>query len=125
MSSSSGGFADRTFDPEFVSPVELRRQHVQVRSNALTHMMSVLEAGLRKEREREGSFYRFTVERLLDTDAHPRWALDAELPALQKLIETAGWRVEVLEIKNNCGAWLVADMSEPKPESPSSGGPYR
>jgi len=122
--SKSDGFANPTHDHEFVSPVELNRQHVQVRANALTHMRSVLEAKLRIEQDGKAGEGRFIVEVSLNNAVHPTWALKAELHNLRSMIETVGWTVKDIEIKNQCGPWLSIDMSVPV-RSPVPQGPYR
>lgn len=122
--SKSDGMTNPSFEAQFMSPVELRRKHVQVRSFALAHMMSVLEAKLRVEQEGKCGERRFIVEIHLDQLVHPTWALKAELMNLQGLIEAAGWNVRDLKIENQCGPCLHVDMSEPIAPV-SLGGPYR
>jgi hypothetical protein len=122
--SKSDGLTNPSLEAQFMSPVELRRKHVQVRSLALAHMMSVLEAALRVEQEGKCGEGRFVIEVPLAYTVHPTWALKAELMNLRGLIEAAGWNVRDLKIENQCGPWLNVDMSEPIAPV-SLGGPYR
>lgn len=113
--------------PEFVSPVELGRQHVKVRALALAHMRCAVEAKLLREQEHGGADLergRWKLDVLLDYSVHPTWALRSELQNLRKMIESAGWHVNELDIKNNCGPWLSLDIAVPKPLH-GLGGPYR
>jgi hypothetical protein len=120
--SKSDGFRGADIGPEFVSPVELARRHVHVREYALSHMVSVLEARLRKEQEGQSSY---AMELPLEWSTHPIWACKAELQNLRGVMESAGWDVHDLKIENNVSAWwLHATLRLPRPLVTGQG-PYR